>query len=528
MLMGGEVFSNIRNFETYEKMLFFAFFLAKFVVQLIKNYKSMKRKFFWMFTIVVLMFFVSCNKGEELNINDDYALIEAMMSARNKSDRGIDIEALERSIEIYEIKGEKGKVCLCDAFIGYKLRAGGDYDRSMIHLKRAEANLSHCDTVASFVYSMIVGNTMTTDTILALNYAKKALEKDLEYNNLRRLPYSYMDLSLLTKGDSARYYLEKSFEYFDDWGDKLAKCKYAWWHIDELHPDTVIAYAKPFYDISSYAGHARILAEAYLRKGEPDSAIAYIRKVESHRSFKADASFYDSRRLSLLGKYKEASESWEKAYYQQREEFLFMLSQRLGAINAEYDLLNEELENKKEKLRMRGIYNVLLLVVIVVLVVTYTIKERHRKNAHKLKINVNELEQEVSGLEQNVDDLEQEVSELERDVKKRKERFMVLFEEYRKGYTANWDTMSADAQANLVELHKAYPELTKTDLTIIWLTFMDCSRNTICELMNVTQQYYYQRKSIIQQILGIDPKQVKSWHKPLEKIVRRYIFVAEE
>ena len=94
----------------------------------------MKRKFFWMFTIVVLMFFVSCNKGEELNINDDYALIEAMISARNQSDEGIDIEALEKSIEIYEKKGEKGKVCLCDAFIGCKLRANGDYDKSMIHL----------------------------------------------------------------------------------------------------------------------------------------------------------------------------------------------------------------------------------------------------------------------------------------------------------------------------------------------------------------------------------------------------------
>ena len=502
----------------------------------------MKRIFFVIVAIVILVLLGACGRKKELNLNDDYTLIEAMISARNQSGDGIDIEALERCIEIYERKGEKGKVCLCDAFIGYKLRAGGDYDRSMIHLKRAEANLSHCDSTASFVYSMIVHNTMTTDTILALNYAKKALEKDLEYNNLRRLPYSYMDLSLLTKGDSARYYLEKSIEYFDDWGDLLAKCKYAWWHIDELHPDTVIAYAKPHYEAMPYAGNACILAEAYLRKGEPDSALAYIKKVENHRRFKADASFYDSRRLSLLGKYKEASESWEKAYYQQREEFLFMFSQRLSAINAEYDLLNEELENKKEKLRMRGIYNVLLLVVIVVLVATYTIKERYRKHAHTLKINVNELkdevnglEQEVSGLEQNVGELvqevsslEQEVSDLERDVKKRKERFMVLFEEYKKGYTANWDTMSADAQTNLVELHKAYPELTKTDLTIIWLTFMDCSRNTICELMSVTQKYYYQRKSVIQRILGIDPKLVESWHKPLEKIVRRYIFVAEE
>ena len=502
----------------------------------------MKRIFFVIVAIVILVLLGACGRTKELNLNDDYTLIEAMVSARNKSDKGIDIEALEKSIEIYERKGEWGNVCLCDALIGYKLRANKDYDKSMIHLKRAEANLSHCDSTASFVYSMIVGNTMTTDTILALNYAKKALEKDLEYNNLRRLPYSYMDLSLLTKGDSARYYLEKSIEYFDDWGDGLAKCKYAWWHIDELHPDTVIAYTKPFYNISPYTGNARILAEAYLRKEEPDSALVYIEHVARGRSFKSDYYFYNSRMLFQLGKYKDASESWEKAYELIKEDYTFMLSQRLGAINAEYDLLNEELENKKEKLRMRGIYNVLLLVVIVVLVVTYTIKERYRKHAHTLKINVNELqdevnglEQEVSGLEQNVGELvqevsclEQEVSDLERDVKKRKERFMVLFEEYKKGYIANWDTMLADAQANLVELHKAYPELTKTDLTIIWLTFMDCSRNTICELMNVTQQYYYQRKSIIQQILGIDPKQVKSWHKPLEKIVRRYIFVAEE
>lgn len=239
----------------------------------------MKRIFFVIVAIVILVLLGACGRKKELNLNDDYTLIEAMISARNQSGDGIDIEALERCIEIYERKGEKGKVCLCDAFIGYKLRAGGDYDRSMIHLKRAEANLSHCDSTASFVYSMIVHNTMTTDTILALNYAKKALEKDLEYNNLRRLPYSYMDLSLLTKGDSARYYLEKSIEYFDDWGDLLAKCKYAWWHIDELHPDTVIAYAKPHYEAMPYAGNACILAEAYLRKGEPDSALAYIKKV---------------------------------------------------------------------------------------------------------------------------------------------------------------------------------------------------------------------------------------------------------
>ncbi len=317
----------------------------------------------------------------------------------------------------------------------------------------------------------------------------------------------------------------KSIEYFDDWGDGLVKCKYAWWHIDELHPDTVIAYAKPFYDISPYAGDARILAEAYLRKGEPDSALQYIKQVESHPNFRIDASFYDARRLSLLGKYKDASDSWEKAYYQQMEKCSFLFSQRLGSINAEYDLLNKEFENQKEKSRIRGIYNVLLLVVIVVLVVTYVIKERYRKRAHRLKINVNELKQEVSGLEQNVGNLEREVSDLERDVEKRKERFSVLFDEYKKGYGANRETMVADALVNLDELHKVYSELTKTDLTIIWLTFMDCSRDVICDLLNITQKYYYQRKSVIQRILGVVLKDGETWHKSLEKIVRRYIQV---
>ena len=492
----------------------------------------MKRKNCWIIVIVGLLFFVSCGKKETLDPKADYALINAMASARHQSDKGIDIESLKTCAALYEKSREMGKVCLCNAFIGYKLFASDDYDKSMIHLKRAEANLSYCDSVASFVYSMIAANIMTTDTILALSYTKKALEKDLEYNNLRRLPYSYMDLSLLMKGDSARCYLEKSLEYFDDKSDKLARCKYAWWHIDELHPDTVIAYAKPHYEAMPYAGNARILAEAYLRKGEPDSALVYIKHIESNKIFAIDANFYDSRRLYLLGEYKEASESWEKAYYQQMEKCSFLLSQRLRAINGEYDLLNVELQNQKEKSRIRGIYNVLLLVVIVVLVVTYGIKERYRKRARRLKINVNELKQEVTGLEQevtmmgkNMGDLEQEVSCLELDVMKRKERFSALFDEYKKGYNASRETMMADALVNLVELHKAYPELKKTDLTIIWLTFMSCSRDSICDLLNITKKYYYQRKSVIQRILDISLAEGETWHKSLETIVRRYMQV---
>ena len=84
---------------------------------------------FFIIVFVILLFFVSCSKKEKLNLNDDYALIEAMMSARNKSDKGIGIDELEKSIEIYESKNEYGKVCLSDALIGYKLFADGDFDK---------------------------------------------------------------------------------------------------------------------------------------------------------------------------------------------------------------------------------------------------------------------------------------------------------------------------------------------------------------------------------------------------------------
>lgn len=445
--------------------------------------------------LFLLLVLLSCEREETLDPEKDYILIKAFESARNQSDQNIDIESLENCVKIYEMSGEKGKVCLCNSLIGYKLFFEGDYDRSLLNLKKAEANLQYCDSMSSFVYSMIVNNTITTDTILALNYANKALEKDLEYNNLRRLPYSYMNLSLLSKGDSARYYLEKSLEYFDDWGDEIAKCKYAWWHIDELHPDTVIAYAKPYYDTIFYAGYARILAEAYLRKANPDSALIYIEAIGKHNSFKADYSFYNSRRLYLLGEYKEANENWEEAYDLLKKDALFMFSQRLGVINVEYDSLNKELENKKEKLIVMRIYNIALLSVIVGLIVTFVVIMRYKKS----------------------------MEILEKDIVKTKERFNVIFEQYKGGYDLNKETIYADVKDNLQTMKIDYPKMTNTDLAIIWLIFMNCDRDTITKLLNISSKYYYNRRSIIQKELDIQFDNSKETQRKIEQLIKKYI-----
>ena len=101
----------------------------------------MKKVVFGVIAMVILAVGASCNRKEELDSEEDYVLMRAFESARNQSEEGIDVEALENSATLYEKRGEKGKVCLCDALIGYKLFYAGKYDKSLIHLKKAEANI---------------------------------------------------------------------------------------------------------------------------------------------------------------------------------------------------------------------------------------------------------------------------------------------------------------------------------------------------------------------------------------------------
>lgn len=455
----------------------------------------MRKIIFKVIAIILLASIVSCDKKEILDPEYDYVLMRAFEAARQQNDNGIDIKALENCAVLYEKKGEKGKICLCNALIGCKLYIDGDYDKSMMHLKRAEINLQYCDSIASFVYGYIVKNTMTTDTILALNYAHKALKKDLEYNNLRRLPYSYLNLSLLTKGDTAQYYLNKSLCFFDENKKIMAKALFGKYHALEMDADSVIKYVRPYYKKINYVGYAYTLVDAYIRKEMPDSTKQYIQHLASRKDFENDYFYCNAKVMAANREYKESCKWWEIAYESNEETWKFMMNQRLSAINAEYDLLNAELENKKGKLMIMRIYNIALLLVIGGLIITFIVIIRYKKN-----INL-----------------------LEKSVMKSKERFNTLFEEYKKGYNLNRETLFIDAKENLQTLHEDYPKLTNTDLAIIWLAFMDCDRDTMCKLLNISSKYYYNRRSIIQKVLNIQLDDSQEAKKKIEKIVKKYI-----
>ena len=451
--------------------------------------------------VIVLLLLVAlfaCNRKEVLDSQRDYALIKAMESARSQNDENIDVEALEEHSLSYEKNNEKGKYCLANALVGYKLYLQYNYDKSMVHLKKAEMNLDYCDSIASFVYNLISKNLSTNDTLLALHYADMALVKNLEYNNLRRLPYLYLNKSLLLKGDSAKFYLQKSLDLFNDLDDEIARCQYAYWHSDEMEVDSVISYMLPYYKSVNFTGYASILADAYLKKGDFDSAHMYIDRLKDGNRTKTDFCYRNSQLLTLTGEYEEACKWWEEAFNLLLEESKFMLNQRLGAINGEYDLLNAELQNEKRRVRLMGVYNVILVVLVALLIVAMVLMKRYKRD-----INVMEI-----------------------DIAKRKERFNVLFEKHKSDYKLDKGSVMTDAMRNLEKLHEAYPTLTRTEVAIIWLLFMKCSTDSICEMLNITTNYYYQRKSAIYRTFGIRGKD--EGEAAIERIVREYLFLDEE
>jgi hypothetical protein len=116
-----------------------------------------------------------------------------------------------------------------------------------------------------------------------------------------------------------------------------------------------------------------------------------------------------------------------------------------------------------------------------------------------------------------------DINELEIDIAKRKERFNTLFEKHKSGYVLDKNSAMADAMRNLEKLHEAYPTLTRTEVAIIWLLFMKCSSDSICEVLNITHNYYYQRKSAIYRTFGIRGKD--EGEVAIERIVKEYIFL---
>ena len=103
-----------------------------------KNIMDMKGFVFGVVAMVMLAIGASCDRKGGLDPKEDYILIRAFEYAQRQKSDSIDIEELKNYSILYENKDARGKLCLCNALIGYKLFFTGDYDKSLIYLKKAE------------------------------------------------------------------------------------------------------------------------------------------------------------------------------------------------------------------------------------------------------------------------------------------------------------------------------------------------------------------------------------------------------
>ena len=225
----------------------------------------------------------------------------------------------------------------------------------------------------------------------------------------------------------------------------------------------------------------------------PDSADLYIQHLASRDDFKNDYYICKAKGLVAMNQFEEACKWWNLAYNYNEDEWKFITNQRLGAINAEYDLLNAELQNEKRRVRMMGVYNVILVVLVALLSVAFVFLKRYKHD----------------------------INERDMDIVKHKERFKTLFDKYKSDYNLDRATVMTEAMQNLEKLHEAYPSLTRTEVAIMWLLFMKCTTDTICELLNITHNYYYQRKTVIYRTLNIKSKEGSE--SAIEKIIREYL-----
>ena len=108
-------------------------------------------------------------------------------------------------------------------------------------------------------------------------------------------------------------------------------------------------------------------------------------------------------------------------------------------------------------------------------------------------------------------------------VTKRKDQLKTLLDNFIELYRTKCDeeTVYNDAEKFLSSLHDEYAELTKSDIAIIWLILLSFDKDKICSTLNVTNDYYYQRRTKIRKTLNFDS--TRSLNSDLKAFIPEYL-----
>ena len=108
-------------------------------------------------------------------------------------------------------------------------------------------------------------------------------------------------------------------------------------------------------------------------------------------------------------------------------------------------------------------------------------------------------------------------------VTKRKDQLKTLLDIFIELYRTKCDkeTVYNDAEKFLSSLNDEYAELTKSDIAIIWLILLSFDKDKICSTLNVTNDYYYQRRTKIRKTLNFNS--TRSLNSDLKAFIPEYI-----
>ena len=458
-------------------------FIRKKLLPLQSDKKSifMKKKSFILLLIIACLF--GCRKNSNIDYDDIIQGAYKAKTLRNLQSVNLDSLAIVNAVCVE--KGDMNGSCICEGVMGFAKFYERDYLGALILLKDAESKLQFCDSMSGFVYHYLSEILATEDSVEALRYINKAIAVSIGQCDTMDLVHAYRQKANIVGVDSAKQYISMASDILiarkDTFQNLLCWSRYAINYYDKLHPDSVIKFVKPLCEIRPYALDQMVLADAYVRKGEVDSAIVYVNLFENHPMFQIDKYYLKGEIAELRKEVAYAATCYKLAYETYDREINEYLKLNLSDKNSQYNIQRLRIESQKEKMALyRAIIILLiaLLLIVLILIVLYFVIKRYRDRIGVMNMKQDNNQRAYNSL------LSQYVSKYSKNI--------------------NRETIVFESNNVLAKVKDLYPALTKTDIAIIWLLYLKKDKRFITNIMSITDAYYFQRRTIIYRTFGFD------------------------
>ena len=437
--------------------------------------------------ICVLLLIIASLFGCQNNskIDYDYIIQDAYKAKLFRNLQLVDLDSLAIVNVVCIEKGDMNGSCICEGVMGFAKFYERDYLGALILLKEAESKLQFCDSMSGFVYHYLSEILATEDSVEALRYINKAIAVSIGQCDTMDLVHAYRQKANIVGVDSAKQYISMASDILiarqDTFQNMLCWSRYAINYYDKLHPDSVIKFVKPLCEIRPYALDQMVLADAYVRRGEVDSAIVYVNLFENHPMFQIDKYYLKGKIAELRKEEAYAATCYKLAYETYDSEINEYLKLNLSDKNSQYNIQQLKIESQKEKMALYKamiILLIVLLLIVLVLIVLYFVIKKYRDKIGLMNIKQDNNQKAYNSL------LNQYVSKYSKNI--------------------NRETIVFESNNVLLKVKDLYPTLTKTDIAIIWLLYLKKDKKFITNIMSITDAYYFQRRTIIYRTFGFD------------------------